>query len=163
MTLNELLTELEQARARLEAAIAGLEEAALRQAMGGPEAWSVCDVLSHCTAWEAELVTGLARTARGGKPVQIAYSEEDLQAFNHRVAEETGGRPAARVLADFRGVRKQTVRQLQALAPGELNRPRPWLKTEQIKTGTVAEWAAYWLAEHETAHAAEIAAWRAGR
>lgn len=150
----ELLSALNASRAGLEAAFAGLTEAQMMQP-GAAGDWSVKDVLSHCTAWEAELVTGLAQVRRGRAPQKALYTEEEIQAFNAKWSAESSGRPLDRVLADFQGVRKQTLRQLEAFGEAELNAARPWYGGR-----TIAQWVENWLVDHEAEHSEHIAAWR---
>lgn len=83
MTRAHLLQALANSRAALEAAFAGLSEAQLRQpgASGEgdqPGSWAVRDVLAHCAAWEAELVTALAKLRRGLKPGKTDYSSAEI-------------------------------------------------------------------------------------
>lgn len=162
MTRAELLQALAGSRAALEAAFAGLSEAQLQQpgATGEgaqPGSWAVRDVLAHCAAWEAEMVTTLAKLRRGSKPGKTDYSPNEIRAFNKKVYRENRKRPLENVLADFRGVRQQLLRQLEGLSEAELNAPRLWLDNTSL-----ADWVMGWVVQHETAHAAQIAEWRKG-
>lgn len=163
MTSAELLQALTDSRAALEAAFVGLSEAQLQQpgATGEgaqPGSWAVRDVIAHCAAWEAELVTALAKLRRGSKPGKTDYSLAEIRAFNEKVYQENRKRPLETVLADFRGVRQQLLRQLDGLSEADLNAPRPWLDQHSL-----ADWITGWVVQHETDHAAQIAAWRKGR
>jgi hypothetical protein len=162
MTRVELLQSLTDSRAALEAAFAGLSDAQLQQpgASGEgdqPGSWSVHDVLAHCAAWEAEVVTGLAKLKRGSKLGKTQYSDAEIQAFNGRVNRANQKRPLANVLADFRSVRQQLLRQLEGLSEAELNAPRPLFLSQSI-----ASWVTDWLVHHETEHAAQLTEWRKG-
>jgi uncharacterized protein (TIGR03083 family) len=152
----ELAAALEAARAETEAVLDGLTEAQLTQP-GAAGDWAVKDVLAHVTAWEAELVTGLAKVRQGRLPGKTNYTPDEIQAQNTRWHAENQGRPLARVLADFRGVRKQTLRQIRALTEQDLNAPRPWLRQ-----GTVVDWVNGWVLEHEVEHTHHLAQWRRG-
>jgi uncharacterized protein (TIGR03083 family) len=154
MTSAELVAALEAARAEMDAALAGLSDAQLT-APGAAGDWSVKDVLSHLTAWEAELVTGLAKFRRGQSAGKTDYTSAEIQAQNTRWHAENQGRPLERVLADFRGVRKQTLRQIEALTKTDLNAPRPWLRQQ-----TIVDWVKSWVLEHEIEHARHLAEWR---
>lgn len=155
MQATELVAKLQAARADLEAALAGLEpEQLLTPGVLG--AWTVKDVLAHLTAWEVELVTGLAKFKRGVSPGKTQYTPAEIEAQNTRWHAEAQSRPLDRVLADLRGVRRQTLRQLETLTERDLNAPRAWLRDS-----TIAEWVLTWVVEHETEHAQHLAHWRA--
>lgn len=59
------------------------------------------------------------------------------------------------MLADFRGVRQQLLRQLEGLSEADLTAPQPWLNN-----ASVAAWVMGWIVQHETEHATQIAEWR---
>jgi uncharacterized protein (TIGR03083 family) len=120
----ELLKALEDARAGLEAALAGLVETQLLAA-DACGTWSIKDVLAHLTACEAELVTGLSRIRHGQSPGKVLYTDAEIQAQNEKWQAENRDRPLDWVLADFRGVRRQLIRQLESLGDQDLNAPRP--------------------------------------
>ncbi len=153
-TSAELTAALQAARGEMEAALAGLSP----EQLGAPGAagdWSAKDLLSHLIAWEAELVTGLAKFRNGQKPGKTDYTEAEIQTLNAQWHAESQGRPVARVLADFHGVRKQLLRQLEALPAKDLDAPQPWLKQKSI-----AHWVTSWIVEHEHEHAGHLQAWR---
>lgn len=153
MKKTELLAAMEKSRAELDAALAGLtpEQMADPGALGD---WSVKDILSHLTAWEAEAVTLLAKT-RQGKTYPAVHSDEEIEALNARWHKENKNRPLERVTADHAGVRKQMLRQLEGCTDTELNAPRP-----ALKNGTLVEWVKGDTFEHEAEHAAHIVQWR---
>ena len=154
MKIAELLKALEDARAGLEAALAGLDETQLLAA-DTHGTWSIKDVLTHLTACEAELVTGLSKIRRGQSPGKVQYTDAEIQAQNEAWQAEYRDRPLDRVLADFRGVRRQLVRQLEALDDQALNAPRPWFQKR-----TIADWVQDEIMAHDRAHAADLAEWR---
>jgi uncharacterized damage-inducible protein DinB len=138
----------------MEAALAGLSDEQLTQP-GLEGEWSVQDVLSHLTAWEAELVTGLSKVRRGQKPGKTRWTAAEINDQNAKWYAENKGRPLERVLADFHGVRKQSLRQVESLTDQDIAEPRAFLNQ-----GTIADWALTWVIEHETEHAHHIAEWR---
>jgi uncharacterized protein (TIGR03083 family) len=154
MKVAELLKALEDARAGLEAALAGLDETQFLAA-NTCGTWSIKDVLAHLTACEAELVTGLSRVGRGQSPGKVLYTGAEIQAQNEKWQAEYRDRRLDRVLADFRGVRKQLVRQLEALGDQELNAPRPWFQNRAI-----ADWVREEIVEHDQEHAEQLAGCR---
>lgn len=155
MTKNELLGALSESRAQLTAALAGLDETHLLAPGAGGDDWTVKDVLSHLTAWEAEVVTGLAKFRRGQSPGKTHYSQAEILAQNASWYAENKDRPLERVLADFHGVRKQLTRQLEACTEKDLSAPRKW-----FNNGTVEDWVRGWILEHEHEHAEHLQAWR---
>jgi hypothetical protein len=155
-------------KAQVIASLRESREAFLRELEGLPEAgylepdvvgeWSVKDVLSHLSIWEAELVMLLHHFRRGRKPPseRFAKTVDELNAKWHAA---TRDRPLARVLDDFHGVRRQTIRQLEGLADGDLTRaPYRWMDGRPLW-----KWIAEDSFEHEAEHAADIRAWRARR
>jgi hypothetical protein len=149
----ELVQALTGARQQLDTALAGLTEAQLAQP-GAVAGWSVQDTLTHVTAWAAELVTGLAKLKRGAKGLKLNYTDAEIEAMNDKIYRENRNRPLDRVLADYHGVHKQLLRQVEALSDKEIAGPRP--QGEQ----PMGEWIVEWVADHEREHAAHIAAWR---
>jgi len=152
--IAELLKSLEDARAGLEATLAGLDETQLLAA-DACGAWSTKDVLAHLTACEAELVTGLSRIRRGQSPGKVLYTDAEIQAQNEKWQAESRDRPLDQVLADFRGVRRQLVRQLESLGDQDLNAPRAWFQQRSI-----ADWVQDEIVAHDREHATGLAEWR---
>jgi uncharacterized damage-inducible protein DinB len=150
---DKLLRELKDARQQLDDALAGLTEAQLMQP-GVAEAWSVKDTLTHLTAWDAEVVTGLSKFKRKLKGWKAHYTDAETEAMNAKIYRENKPRPLDRVLADYHGVHKQLLRQIEALSQTEVDGPSPW--TGHGMTG----WLIEWVADHEREHAAQIGAWR---
>lgn len=148
-TLTELKQALHDSRQQLEGAIAHLGPAEMEMLHGN---WSVKQTLAHLMAWEAELVTGLAKLKRGQKTFKTEYPPAETDAINDRVAKETVGRPLARVQADFVGVRKQLLRQLDGWSDKDLNAAR------FPKKKNLADLVTDWVVEHEVEHAAELSA-----
>jgi len=154
MQRDEVVKALKESRTQMEAALAGLTETQMTDP-GVVGDWSVKDVLSHLIAWEAELVTLLAKARQGKPPQPPARSQKDIDELNAKWYKENKNRPLDRVLADFHGVRKQTLRQVEALSDEEINAPRPWLRGEAL-----LEWIEGDGFGHEAEHAAQIVEWR---
>lgn len=154
MTQSDLLSRLEASRQELLAAIAGLPDDALVQP-GVAGDWSAKDLLSHLTAWEAELVTMLAQARQGRRPGFLDLGDTDT--LNSRWRQETRHRALDRVMADFHGVRRQTLRQVERFSNRELNDPGlyPWLDGRPL-----VEWIASETYEHEAEHAGHLRQWR---
>jgi uncharacterized damage-inducible protein DinB len=157
MKKHELLAAMESARAELLEAIAGLSDEQLLEP-GVVGNWSVRDVLQHISLWEAELVRLLAHVEQGRKPSGERWSGNvDIDALNAKWHAETAGRLLDRVQDDFHAVRRQTLRRLETLSDGDLERVRPqaWLRKRPLW-----QWIAEETFEHDAEHAAEILAWR---
>jgi hypothetical protein len=154
MTKAELLAALQDARAKMEAAMEGLTEAQMVDP-GVVGDWSVKDVLSHITAWEAELVTALAKAKRGLSPQLQSWSQSDIDALNAKWHKEHKNRALDQVLEDFRGVRQQTLRHLEALTDEELAETKPWLRGTRLFEFIQGD-----TFEHDLEHAEHIRAWR---
>lgn len=149
-----MLKTLEDVRAGLESVLADLDEAhfLVPNTCG---TWSIKDVLAHLTACEAELVAGLSKIRRGQSPGKVLYTEAEVQAQNEKWWGESRNRPLDRVLADFRGVRKQLIRQLESFTDQDLNTSRPWLQKRSL-----ADWVQDEIVAHDQEHTAELAEWR---
>jgi uncharacterized protein (TIGR03083 family) len=154
MTRDELLNALRDSRAQVEAALAGLTEAQMTEA-GALGEWSVKDILSHLTAWEAEAVTALAKVKRGLQPGKIPWEQAEVDALNAKWHKENRPRPLDRVLADFRGVRAQMIRQVESFDDQDLNAPRAWFRKRTLVELIRAE-----TFEHEAEHLPQLLEWR---
>jgi hypothetical protein len=154
MTKPELLAALDDSRQSLLAAIDGLPDEAFEQP-GVVTDWSVKDLLSHLTAWEAELVKLLAQARQGRRPAFLDLGDTD--SLNHKWHAETKDRALERVLADFHGVRKQTLRQVEGFSDRELGDPKlyKWLGGRPLSA-----WIADETYQHEAEHAGHIRLWR---
>ncbi len=154
MHRDEILKTLRDSRANMEAALAGLSDAQLTDP-GAMGEWSVKDILSHLTAWEAEAVTVLAKAKQGRKPGRIPWADAEVDALNATWYKENRSRPLDRVLADFRGVRAQMLRQVESFTDQDLVEPRPWFENRALLEMIKAE-----TFEHEAEHLPHVLAWR---
>ncbi len=160
MNQSEVLSALHTHRAVLLAALDGLSDSAMQEP-GVIDDWSVKDILTHLTAWEAELVARLAQARQGKKPANTNLTPAQADELNAQWRKEYKNRPLDRVLADFRAVRGQTITQVESLAEEDLNDPKrySWL-------GGAPLWE--WIerdsfGHHEAEHTAQIKAWRQRR
>src|SRR5216683_2714325 len=94
-----LLSEAETEYTLFKRAIAGLEEAQMRQVWLGT--WSVKDIVAHISGWHREMGPALERLARGEKPVPAGVSYDDVDAWNATFAAAKKGAPVADVLLEF--------------------------------------------------------------
>jgi hypothetical protein len=154
MTRAALLADLRDTRARLTDALGPLDEA--RLAEPGPGKWRRQDILTHVTAWAVDLLTNLGKVQRGQKAGKTEWRGPEIEAQNDQWHREFYNRPAAAVLADFRGVHQQLLRRVEALSDRELAAPAAWLQGRSIE-----DYFRGHVIDHEREHAAEMAAWRA--
>jgi len=155
MKKPDLLTALTTERQNLLKLLEGLpDDAYLESGVVGGE-WTLKDVLSHLTAWESELVTLIAFTRRGQRP-KIEMGNRDVDTLNAKWRAAFKDRPLDRVLADFHGVRQQTIRQVESLTDELLaeSKKYPWLKDTPLW-----KWIAEDSFEHDQEHAEDIRQW----
>ncbi len=161
MEKMEVLTALREGRERFLQAIEGLSEEMMDEP-GVNGDWSVKDVMAHLTRWEAELVKLLWQARQGITPSGPAVSatSQEVDELNARWFKEDRARLLPQVLEDFRGVRTQTIRRVEAFSEEELSNPKrfDWL-------GGVPLWK--WIAiesfEHDEEHLSQIRTWREQR
>lgn len=122
------------------------------------DGWTVKDILSHLIAWEAETVTALFKLSASQKPRIYGLSADDIAQRNTAWASEVKARELDAVLADFHGVRKQLIRQVNQLKPADLNASGRYNWLSQAHRNLAGFVHAYTVA-HEAEHRAEIAAW----
>jgi hypothetical protein len=157
MPKADVITDARAARAKLQHAIDGLTSDQMLQ-VGVVGVWSVKDMLAHLVAWEAELVTTLARLDQYKRHAPEIVDIEDIDDWNDEQYRVNAARPLEDVLEDFHGVHKHLLTTLEDLEDRTLddNRLWPWMEGEPLSY-LIAE-NAIW---HEEEHAEEIEAWRA--
>ncbi len=156
MNVKDLTSVLKDTREQYEALLKGLSPDELEKPGASGEAWSVKDVLSHLTACEAEVVTQLAKARSGKPPAKVDLTDAEIEAQNQRWYEANKERPIDRVLADFQGVRRQLLRQIDGYGDAGLKSRPAWLKGKTVAERIVAE-----VVEHDREHLAGLQAWRA--
>jgi uncharacterized damage-inducible protein DinB len=158
MKKAELLAAFEAARAQTEAVIDDLTPEQLTT-VGVIGAWTVKDILAHLTACEVDMVTNLNKAKTGRAPKNLVSGDAAIQKQNAQWYQDYKDRPLERVLADFAGVRKQTLRFIESASDIDLAAPAKWLK----KSPPLWEYLAGDGCEHEAEHTAQIAVWRKER
>ena len=153
-TKQDVLKELQSARATLREAFNGLSPEQMRMP-GASGVWSVKDVLAHIAAWESELVTALNQVLNGRVPAILDI--EDIDEWNEEQYHISVQRPLQAVLDDLEGVHKMLLEMANDVDERMLtdNRMFPWMEGEPL-------W--YLIAEngylHEREHTEDIQAWR---
>ncbi len=111
--------------------------------------WTLKDVLSHLTRWEAELVKLLWNIRQGQKPSTAHFSSSSVDEINAQWRSADQSRPLERILQDYHGIRNQTLRRVEEFSDRELEDPNryPWLQGRALW-----EWIAGDSFEHESEH-----------
>jgi hypothetical protein len=156
MNKDAILKALEVGREDFLDAIEGLTEETLQQS-GVVGEWSIKDILIHLTRWEAELVKLLWQAKQGKSPSTAHFSTIEVDELNERWYQESRTRSLELALADFHGVRNQTIRRVEDFSDKDLTDPKsyPWLKEQPLW-----QWIAGDSFEHEAEHADQIRAWK---
>ncbi|HEX7787684.1 MAG TPA: ClbS/DfsB family four-helix bundle protein [Methylomirabilota bacterium] len=94
-----LLSEAETEFTRFKGAIAGLDEARMREVWLGT--WSARDIVAHISGWQRELAPALERIARGERPIAEGVSYDDVDAWNARFAEARKAASTADILKEL--------------------------------------------------------------
>ena len=156
MKKSEILLALTEGRETFLEAIQGLSGKDVEEP-GVIDDWSVKDIIIHLTRWEAELVKLLWQANQGITPTTIHFDPSSVDETNAQWYKDSQSRPFKIARDDFLGVRKQTIRRVEALSNEELTDPHyyPWLKAQPLW-----KWIANESFEHEAEHEAEIRDWR---
>jgi hypothetical protein len=158
MNKNELVASLNSSRQRLIDAMNDLTDLELIET-GSDGGWSVKDIIAHLAAWEAELVTALARDVAQNKPPRLkGISDAEVEKLNGQWYTENKDRPLDRVREDFAGARKQLLRQVGGLNDKDLTDPK---KYKWLDGKTLADYIADYANGHDDEHVAGLQNWRA--
>ena len=136
MTKDEILRQIDESWAALNAALDGIPESALARP-GVCGNWSITDLLGHIAFWDRQALEEARRRAAGEAPRRL-----DWQAMNEENAAANAQRDLADLKAEFDSVHAELVSTLGSLET---------LYPESIKVDT-------W--EHYDEHAADIRGWR---
>jgi uncharacterized damage-inducible protein DinB len=154
---QELLDDLEAARAELLSAIEGLSgEQMIRPGVVGE--WSVKDTLAHIVAWDKEVRTVVHAFVTQENPV-FDYKISGKRGFakwNAREVEKRRDLSAVQILAEMEEARRELVELVQGLTEEQLSREvvPPWRWPKTVRRNVEI------LAEHDREHAEQIIAWR---
>lgn len=121
--LEELLDLLDSSRERLLVAIEPLPDQALLF-KGAVDTWTIADVLSNITVWEAEMVTGLLHIDQNKRPDNLLNALKEPKVFDQQCYDENRGRDLDAIFADFQQVRVQLEEWLEHFSERVLNNPK---------------------------------------
>jgi hypothetical protein len=95
---KQLLEQAEQEYAGLKAALANLDETAMRAVWLGT--WSARDIVAHISGWHAEMLPALVRMQHGEPPyADGAY--DDYDGWNARFVAARQDRPTSELLGEM--------------------------------------------------------------
>jgi len=149
-----------QARAALDAELAGLSEEQMLEA-GVIDDWSVKDVLAHIAGWERMFIGWLDALMRGERPDRPANIDEAwVNETNARLYRENGEKTLADVLAESRAAHEAMLALIDRLTEEELFDPNhfPWTRGHDM-----APWLRGNADEHYAEHTVQLRAWRRAR
>ena len=113
--LEDLLDRLDAARERTLVALENLSDAALVQP-GVIGRWSIADLLSILTAWDAEVVTSLMQLRSGKAPERLLAALRNPDAYNAQRYQEARARDLDSVFDDFQSARMRLEEALTDLS-----------------------------------------------
>jgi hypothetical protein len=123
LALEDLLDRLDTARERTLMALEMLPDEALVQP-GAIGRWSIADLLSILTAWDAELVTGLMQLSNGKTPERLLAALRQPDIYNAQRHQDAQGRDLDAIFDDFQASRLHLEEWLSGLSERALSDPR---------------------------------------
>jgi len=154
MNKSQILDALEEGRESFIEKFADFEDLAMLT-QDPATGWTLKDILSHLTRWEAELIKLLWQLKEGQAPNTAHFSSSSIDEINAHWRSADQSRPLERILQDYHGIRNQTIRRVEDFSDRELEDPGryPWLKGKALW-----EWVAGDSFEHESEHTGQVQA-----
>jgi len=147
-TMTEVITTLNQERAKLVDAIQVLSDSVLNQ-KGLVGEWSIKNVLAHLNDWEQIVIQILPeRLATGVTPKILFDINADEDGWNARQINSSEHMTPQEQLAQFQQTRQELVQLIHEIGEEGLQREHPWSTWQ----GTVAEYILEAVGEHEREH-----------
>lgn len=143
--LEDLLDNLDAHRERTLMALEALPDGAL-VAPGVVGRWSIADLLSILTAWDAEVVTGLLRLQQGKPPEKLLAAVANPDRYNAGRYQDAQGRDLDVIFEDFQGARLHLEEWLSELSERALTDPRHYKGLGGVPLGKIIAQATH---EHE--------------
>jgi hypothetical protein len=152
MKKRDLISALENSQKDIQDQLASFSEQEMIE-LTTADGWSVKDILAHLTRWEAELIKLLWQLSQGQRPITVHFTGPTVDEVNDRWLAEDRTRPLERILEDFRGVRRQTIRRVESFTDTELSDTQrySWLEGKSL-----SEWVAEDTFRHEAEHLPQI-------
>lgn len=144
-TLEDILDKLDAAREKTLVAIETLPDEVLVEP-GAVGRWSIADLLSILTAWDAEVVTGMLRLKQGKPPEKLLAAVAVPPRYNAARWEEAQGRDLDVIFEDFQGARLHLEEWLSELSERALTDPNHYKALGGVSLGAIVAKATY---EHE--------------
>ncbi len=141
-TLEDLLDDLDASREETLIALESLpDEAFMMPGIIGR--WSVADLLSILTAWDAEVVTGLLRLKQGKPPEKLLEAVATPGRYNAARFQEAQGRDLDVIFKDFQGARLHLEEWLGELSERALSDPRHYKALGGVALNDIVAKATY--------------------
>ena len=123
--LEDLLDRLDDTRERTLIALEMLPDEALTQP-GVIGRWSIADLLSILTAWDAEVVTALMRLQSGQPPERLLAALRNPDVYNAQRYQDAQGRTLDAIFDDFQASRLHLEEWLSGLSERALSDGRAY-------------------------------------
>lgn len=156
MNKAEIITALKDEHEKFLKTVENLPDQAIQQS-GTVGDWSVKDVISHLSRWEAEMVRLLWQIQQDQKPDTAHFSGRETDDINAEWQKEMKNRTVAQVLSDYNAVREQTIKRVAAFSDQDLSDPDRY---KGLRGQPLENWIGGDSYEHEAEHAAQIQEWR---
>lgn len=123
----ELLAAMRASRRRLDALLAGIDDARWLESGVVAEGHSVKDLVAHITTWEERLLRWIARWRETGKPVRPEPGRgwDEIDAINDEDFASRRDLSLADVRAAGAHAYARTVTEVERLTPSEIIEPSP--------------------------------------
>ncbi len=140
--LEELLDNLDATREATLVALETLPDEALI-APGAIGRWSIADLLSILTAWDAEVVTGLLRLQQGKPPEKLLAAVANPDRYNASRYQDAQGRDLEVIFEDFQGARLHLEEWLSEFSERALTNTRHYKSLGDQSLGALIAKATY--------------------
>ena len=145
--VNELIAELEESFAELQAAIDGLSHQQMLEKWYGE--WCIYDVCSHIVGWHHEMDEALQRISRGERPTPEGVDYSDADSWNARFVETWQQSSGKAVLQELEASTELFVSAARTVPDEKFEEGR---SADRIMHATAID--------HYREHANDIKAWR---
>lgn len=155
-TRDEVLANIREARAELEASFAGLSQETLTGPVtaGG---WSIKDHLAHIAEWQRRglaIIAGKDHAEGFGLDREIFNQLADVHAINELLFQRHKDRPLGEVIEDFRTTHQRVEATIQSMTDEVLLRPLAGEVSERFPR--VVDVVNFNFARHDRAHIDDI-------